>query len=546
MVTEKAEANRLNSVPSVSIFGSFHLDETELVVGIETLQEVVPFPDRITKMPLAPDHLLGFFNLRGEIVPVVNLKRILGAAPEASAPNSSQKVAIVECEGVRVGLLFDATGEVLRVRDEARCDFRYGTGNSHPVLSGALKLEGGARVLQVLDASAILRVENIPQILEWQNREGGAARRRGRLRAHFKKCITFRCGGGRLGFQIEGIHEIMRVPALQKSVLKSEVCLGNISLRDRVIPVIDFSRFLGGASAATAASDERRIIVMRMEERLFGLLVDAVENIVSYAEEEMIPIPLLAMSHARLFQGCIPDGQTGDVILLDHREIFSNAELSELTQGHSRLYEAEASGEAGDKIKTSRERQVYISFTLDQRFGLPIGQVHEIIDFPRQILHAPGQHPFVIGLINLRGQMVTIVDSRTLYGMAKGKAVSEKTKVLVLKREDGEKVGFVVDSLESIVTAGAGEKTGLSSLLLQQIDGAFRSDIEEIIEPEGPRGERKTILILAAAGMLRRMEGDGNEGNDAGSARHPLDLPLGEAPARFAEAVSNRDLASTF
>jgi len=504
MATEQAAENRRGGV---SIFGSFHLDETELVVGIETLQEVVPFPERLTRMPLAPDHLLGFFNLRGEIVPVVNLKRILGASPEAAAPNSSQKVAIVECEGARVGLLFDATGEVLRVRDEARCDFRYGTGTAHPVLSGALKLEGGARVLQVLDASAILRVENIPQIVEWQNREGGAARRRGRHRAHFKKCITFRCGGGLLGFQIEGIHEIMRVPAIRKSVLKSEVCLGSISVRDRVIPVVDFSRFLGGAG--TAAADERRIIVMQLEERLFGLLVDAVENIVSYAEEEMIPIPILAMSHARLFQGCIPDGPTRNIILLDHREIFSNPELLELTQGHSRLYEAEAETAAagGDQAKASRERQVYISFTLGERFGLPIGQVHEIIDFPRQILHAPGQHPFVLGLINLRGQMVTVVDTRALYHMAEGKGISEKTKILVLKREDGEKVGFVVDSLESILNVEAAERRGLSSLLSKQIDGAVRSDIEGIVQPEGTEGDRQTLLILDAAAMLRRMEG---------------------------------------
>jgi len=510
MATEMAAENRLGGV---SIFGSFHLDETELVVGIETLQEVVPFPERITRMPLAPDHLLGFFNLRGEIVPVVNLKRILGASPEAAAPSSSQKVAIVECEGARIGLLFDATGEVLRVGDEARCHFRYGTGTAHPVLSGALKLEGGARVLQVLDASAILRVENIPQIVEWQNREGGAARRRGRLRAHFKKCITFRCGGGLLGFQIEGIHEIMRVPQIQKSVLKSEVCLGNIPLRDRVIPVVDFSRFLGGdgTSVAAAASDERRIIVMQLEERLFGLLVDAVENIVSYAEEEMLPIPLLAMSQARLFRGCIPDPQAGNIILLDHREIFSNTALLELTQGHSRLYEAEAGSDAagagGGKTKSSRERQVYIAFTLGERFGLPIGQVHEIIDFPRQILHAPGQHPFVLGLIPLRGEMVTIVDTRALYKMAEGQGVSEKTKVLLLKRTDGEKVGFVVDSLESILNVEGAERRGLSSLLSQQIDGAFRSDIEGILQPEGTEGERKSLLILGAAAMLRRMEG---------------------------------------
>ena len=56
---------------AVELYGSFHLGQTELALPVAALQEVVNYPAAVTSVPLAPSHLLGLFNLRGTLIPIV-------------------------------------------------------------------------------------------------------------------------------------------------------------------------------------------------------------------------------------------------------------------------------------------------------------------------------------------------------------------------------------------------------------------------------------------------------------------------------------------
>ena len=151
---------------STNIYTSFHLDKTEMAIDVKSVQEVVNFPERIIPMPLAPDFLLGVFNLRGMIIPIVNLKALL-KYPDVEV-NSSQKVAIVEIESAKVGLVFDSTSEILRVPEEHISYFGYVSEKSHKIIRGGIKLDNGDRILQIIDTEALITIENIPQILQQQ------------------------------------------------------------------------------------------------------------------------------------------------------------------------------------------------------------------------------------------------------------------------------------------------------------------------------------------------------------------------------------------
>src|SRR5690242_8613951 len=102
------------------VYGSFYLSGSEFALPVVHVQEVVNAPGAFTPVPLAPGYLKGLFNLRGTVVPVLDL-RDLFHLPEALR-TESQKIAIVELEGVCVGLLFDGTGEVFKSIDEERSD----------------------------------------------------------------------------------------------------------------------------------------------------------------------------------------------------------------------------------------------------------------------------------------------------------------------------------------------------------------------------------------------------------------------------------------
>lgn len=85
-------------------------------VSIEEVHEIVRVPE-ITAVPDAPPFLEGMINLRGRIVPVIDLRRRLRLA---EAPRDKHtRVLIAEDAGKLVGLLVDAVSEVIRVPEGA-------------------------------------------------------------------------------------------------------------------------------------------------------------------------------------------------------------------------------------------------------------------------------------------------------------------------------------------------------------------------------------------------------------------------------------------
>ncbi|MEJ0004347.1 MAG: chemotaxis protein CheW [Pararobbsia sp.] len=383
-----ASSNRVADALASSLYGTFFLARVELALPVEAIQEVVTFPARVTTIPLAPAFLIGVFNLRGTIVPVIRLATLLGMTGQdgADADARTSKVAIVDLDGLRVGLVFDTTGDMLRVPAADRHAFRYTHDAPHPVIQGALKLAGGERIVQVLDPAALLRIEQVPRILDKQRASGP---RRHSALAQRRQCVSFRLGCTALAFEIGAIHEIIRVPVVQASVLRSEHCVGMFTLRGNVMPLVDFGALLGMPRADAAAevagmADERRIIVMRLGERHVGLLVDRVDSIVGFAAHDVLPIPTLGLRRGAMFAGWIGRASIDDIVLLKHDAVLASAELAALTQGHSHLY---ASDDAqGAKQRARGERQVFITFRLDNLMAAPIADIREIIRHPDEIL----------------------------------------------------------------------------------------------------------------------------------------------------------------
>ena len=91
---------------------AFVVGGEEYVVDIMRIKEIIP-PVRITPVPHAPEYIEGVINLRGAIIPVVDLRRRLGLA--RAAPTKKTKYIICVVGGRRVGLVVDSVTERLRL-----------------------------------------------------------------------------------------------------------------------------------------------------------------------------------------------------------------------------------------------------------------------------------------------------------------------------------------------------------------------------------------------------------------------------------------------
>jgi purine-binding chemotaxis protein CheW len=94
----------------------FGLDREEFGIPIGRAREIVRVPE-ITRVPQAPPHIRGVMNLRGRILPVVELRTRFGLERAELTPRS--RVVVVETHGRMVGILVDVVSQVVKIGESA-------------------------------------------------------------------------------------------------------------------------------------------------------------------------------------------------------------------------------------------------------------------------------------------------------------------------------------------------------------------------------------------------------------------------------------------
>ncbi|HEY9899723.1 MAG TPA: chemotaxis protein CheW [Pantanalinema sp.] len=137
---------------------SFRLAEEEYAVDISAVQEIVRMSS-ITRVPRAPSFVEGVVNLRGKIVPVIDLRRRFGMA--SAEPTKATRIIIVDVAGKTVGLIVDAVREVLRLDSEAvsATPELVASGIDAAFFKGVGQL--GDRLIILLDLQRLLSMEEI-------------------------------------------------------------------------------------------------------------------------------------------------------------------------------------------------------------------------------------------------------------------------------------------------------------------------------------------------------------------------------------------------
>jgi purine-binding chemotaxis protein CheW len=118
-------------------------------VPIAMVQEIIRHtPAR--RIPGSPSHVLGVINLRGRIIPVVDLRARLGMATD---PPADAKIVVLEMSEFSAGVLVDQVREVLTVGAD-RCEPPPGDAGHAGYIDAVARLEG--RPVVILDMPCLL------------------------------------------------------------------------------------------------------------------------------------------------------------------------------------------------------------------------------------------------------------------------------------------------------------------------------------------------------------------------------------------------------
>lgn len=91
----------------------------------------------------------------------------------------------------------------------------------------------------------------------------------------------------------------------------------------------------------------------------------------------------------------------------------------------------------------------WVTFRLDnETYGINVMQVQEVLRHT-DIAPVPGAPVYVLGIINLRGNVVTVIDTRQRFGLPSA-PVTEQTRIVIIEA-DRQVVGILVDSVAEVV-----------------------------------------------------------------------------------------------
>jgi purine-binding chemotaxis protein CheW len=97
----------------------------------------------------------------------------------------------------------------------------------------------------------------------------------------------------------------------------------------------------------------------------------------------------------------------------------------------------------------------WVTFKLQQEtYGINVMQVQEVLRYT-EIAPVPGSPDYVMGIINLRGNVVTVIDTRTRFGL-EGSEVSDNSRIVIIEA-DKQVIGILVDSVAEVVYLKASE-----------------------------------------------------------------------------------------
>ena len=95
---------------------TFILGDEKYGLNILKVRELISFPEGLTRIPGMPDHIIGMFNLRGLVIPVMDLREKFKMSSEER--HEFSVIIIVEVENKNIGLTVDSVSDVIFVKEE--------------------------------------------------------------------------------------------------------------------------------------------------------------------------------------------------------------------------------------------------------------------------------------------------------------------------------------------------------------------------------------------------------------------------------------------
>ena len=164
----------VTGITEVRPYLTFTLEEELFAVDVAKVREVLDYTS-ITKIPRTPEYMRGVINLRGSVVPVIDLRLKFGMSKTENKVNTCIIVLEIDMEGelIILGALADAVQEVFELEpDQIEPAPRFGTRFKAEFLKGMGKRD--ERFIMILDIDKVFSSDELALVQEMEKSEQNA------------------------------------------------------------------------------------------------------------------------------------------------------------------------------------------------------------------------------------------------------------------------------------------------------------------------------------------------------------------------------------
>ncbi len=325
--------------------------------------------------------------------------------------------------------------------------------------------------------------------------------------------ITFSLSGKVYSILADQINEIIQLPALNIIEKLPNHIVGLINFKGKIINVIDLRRYLG--TPVTKYSIDHQILIVNSGEKNVGIIVDSVNDVIQFDRNNLEPLPYQSKDGYILG---IYKNDDEMVAFLNLNLILQNVTSVEISQSELEVPDSipadlfptdpvsvEKLKKRALKLQKEFKFDIYkdgnhedkfVSFSLNHEiYCIGLKYVKEFRKLKLvNLTPIPCVPAFMLGLVNLRGEFITVVDIKGFLQIPKSQT-TDKTKIIIVKTPHLQ-LGLIVDDVFDIVdihteklsldVKPAFEKTNFTAGEVLFDDGRIMSifDLEKFLENE--------------------------------------------------------------
>ncbi|MBU0966822.1 MAG: chemotaxis protein CheW [Proteobacteria bacterium] len=429
------------------LFATFILNgEIEIAIPADRVVEAIKAVDKILPVPGCVDYLEGLMNLRGRVIPVINLKKRLAMADNGYGPD--HKIAFVRLGSTLCGILVEDIKDVLRVRPEMIEPILPSLLGDDRIVSGIIRLDDGDRLLEILDLNLLLDQAAEDEIVAGQEIDEIPQVAAGITAQQCRQYLVFTSNGMEYGVDVNDVQEITTLSGLNDTFQSGSI-EGAVELRGRMIPIVDSNLLLTEAKEKISLSEEGRVIILLVNEIYCGVVVNSIVEIRSVAAAEVVPVPCSKAGKGAGVAGMLHLASGRNIMLLDMETMLAD-ELEELGRVANMSCDlAEDKKELESHSHHLITENSYLIFKVERDFAIALHNVQEILENCR-IMPVPAMGGFLTGIIDLRGQMVPVVSLRLFFGYDLRVDGGDGNDKYVIAQSAEGRVALAVDDIVTI------------------------------------------------------------------------------------------------